>query len=138
MNNIGESKKPNELNALTLAYIGDAIYELYIREYVVSLGGKPNILHKRAILYVSAKAQSKILHYIKPILTEEESEIVRRGRNAKSHTIPKNADVMDYRYSTAFESLIGYLHLTNEKERLEQIITKAINYIEGRDGEPND
>lgn len=122
---------PNEMNALTLAYIGDAIYELYIRMYVISKGGKPNALHKRTIGYVSAKAQANVIHMLTPRLSEIELELVKRGRNAKSNTVPKNTDMINYRYSTGFEALIGYLYLTNQIERLEEFINEAIKYIEG-------
>lgn len=122
---------PNELSALTLAYIGDAIYELHIRMHVISKGGKPNALHKRTINYVSAKAQAKVIHMLSPDLSETEFEIVKRGRNAKSNTVPKNTDMINYRYSTGFEALIGYLYLTKQTERLEQVINEAIKYIEG-------
>ena len=126
---------PQRLSPLTLAYVGDAVYEIYIRQHVVLKGGKPNKLHQRAISFVSAGAQSKIIHYIMQYLTNEEKDIVKRGRNSKSHTVPKNADIIDYRYSTAFEALIGYLYLSNNNERLKQIIGMAINYIEKKDGE---
>ena len=131
-------KKPNELNALTLAYIGDAIYELYIRNHVIIRGGKPNVYHQRSIKYVSARAQASIVHHIMPQLTEEEQDIVKRGRNAKSYTIPKNANMTDYRHSTAYEALIGYLYLTERIERLEEIVYLSIDYIERRDGEENE
>ncbi|OEF96398.1 Mini-ribonuclease 3 [Vulcanibacillus modesticaldus] len=125
-------KKPEEMNALALAYMGDAIYEVYIREYVLSKGSnKPNILHQNTKKYVSAVAQAKILQNILPMLTEKEKDIVKRGRNAKSYSSPKNTSIIDYRYSTGFETLLGFLFLTNEQERLEQIIESAINYIEG-------
>lgn len=122
---------PNEMSALTLAYIGDAIYESYIRMHVISKGGKPNALHKRTIGYVSAKAQATVIHLLTPRLSEMELEIVKRGRNAKSNTVPKNTDMINYRYSTGFEALIGYLYLTKQTERLEQLINEAIKYIEG-------
>lgn len=131
-------KNPNELNALTLAYIGDAIYEVYIRNHVVLKGGKPSVYHQRTISYVSAKAQASIIHYILPLLSEQEQDIVKRGRNAKSYTMPKNANMIDYRYSTAFEALIGFLFLSNNMERLEEIISLAIKYIENRDGDNNE
>lgn len=130
--NFDSSKDPNELNALTLAYMGDAIYEIYIRMHVISKGGKPNVLHKRTINYVSANAQANIIHLLIPNLNDLEQEIVRRGRNAKSYTVPKNADMINYRYSTGFEALIGYLYLTNQVERLEEIIKEGIKFIEGR------
>jgi len=124
-------KNPNEMNSLTLAYIGDAIYELYIRMHVISKGGKPNTLHKRTISYVSAKAQANVVHFLIPSLSDMELEILRRGRNAKSNTVPKNTDMINYRYSTGFETLLGYLYLTRQNERLEEIINEAIKYIEG-------
>lgn len=124
--------KPNELNGLTLAYMGDAVYDLYIRKHLLAKGGKQNVLHRRAVSYVSAVAQAKIIHFLQPLLTEKELEIVRRGRNAKSYTVPKNTDVIDYRYSTAFEALIGFLYLSDEMERLEEIIEMAIHFIEGK------
>lgn len=122
---------PNEMNPLTLAYIGDAIYELHIRMHVISKGGKPNTFHKRTITYVSAKAQANVIHLLTPSLSEMELEIVKRGRNAKSNTVPKSTDMINYRYSTGFEALIGYLYLTKQNERLEQVINEAIKYIEG-------
>ena len=125
------SVKPNELNGLTLAYMGDAVYDLYIRKHLLAKGGKQNVLHRRAVSYVSAVAQAKIIHFLQPLLTEKELEIVRRGRNAKSYTVPKNTDVIDYRYSTAFEALIGFLYLSDEMERLDEIIEMAIHFIEG-------
>lgn len=125
-------KKPNEMNALTLAYIGDAIYEIYIRTHVISKGGKPNVLHKRTINYVSANAQAYIIHLLIPNLNDIEQEIVKRGRNAKSYTVPKNVDMISYRYSTGFEALVGYLYLTSQVERLEEIIKEGIKFIEGR------
>ncbi len=130
MMNNQPSRKPNEMNALTLAYMGDAVYELYIRKRLVLQGGKQNVLHRKAISYVSATAQARIIHYLMPLLYENEQDIVKRGRNAKSNTVPKNTDVIVYRYSTAFETLIGYLYLTDNTERLEQIINMAIDFIE--------
>jgi len=120
--------RPELLNPLVLAYIGDAVYEVYIRSYIIKSGmAKTNALHKEATTFVSAKAQSKILAKIEENLTEKETEIVRRGRNAHSNTIPKNATIADYKKATAFEALIGYLFLSKENERLEEIIKIAIN-----------
>ncbi len=125
MNNIG---KINTMSPLTWAYIGDAVYELYIREYLIETTNlKPNKLHKEAIKYVRAKSQSKILELLQDYLTEEEKEIVRRGRNTQNHHLPKNADPTDYMYSTAFEGLIGYLYLTKQEERLKEILKQVIN-----------
>ncbi len=112
---------------LVLAYIGDAVYEVFIRTLLVSEGNSPvHKLHKRSIAYVKAKAQSDIIHRIHDMLTPEEQDIVRRGRNAKSGTIPKNADVTEYKYATGFESLIGYIYLKRDYERLTDIIRMAV------------
>ncbi|WP_421382621.1 Mini-ribonuclease 3 [Bacillus salacetis] len=120
-----ENIDAKQMNALTLAYMGDAVYETYVRQFLLQTGRvKPNQLHRAATGYVSAKAQAAALKVIsdRDLLSEEEWAIVRRGRNAKSGTIPKNTDVQTYRYSTAFEALIGYLFLQNRKERLEELI----------------
>ncbi len=103
-----------QMKSLALAYIGDAIYEVYVRELLLERGTiKPNQLHQEAIQYVSGKSQAKvILHWLEDnLLTEEESKVVVRGRNAKSGSTPKNINVQTYRYSTAFEALIGYHYL---------------------------
>ncbi|APH06684.1 Mini-ribonuclease 3 [Bacillus weihaiensis] len=121
------------LNSLALAYMGDSVFEIYVRNHVLVKGNiRPNQLHNQAKGYVSAKAQSSILHHLfsLAIFTEEEEGVIRRGRNAKSGTIPKNTDVQTYRYSTAFEALIGYLYLEKRQERLEEIIQLALNYID--------
>ncbi|TXK78121.1 Mini-ribonuclease 3 [Paenibacillus sp. N3.4] len=121
------SKSPHLLNPLVLAYMGDAVYEVYIRQYVVSQGNhRPNFLHKAATGFVSAKAQSKLLEALMPMLTEEEIDMVKRGRNAKSGTTAKNADVLEYRHSTAFECLIGYLYYKQSFERLKEILDFAL------------
>lgn len=121
----------DELNPLALAYIGDAVYEVYVRQYVMSLHNhRPHVLHQRSSSYVSAKAQAKALHALLPLLSEKELDVVKRGRNAKSGTAPKNADMIDYRHSTAFECLIGYLHVRQDIERLVQIMELALRAIE--------
>ncbi|UJF33662.1 Mini-ribonuclease 3 [Paenibacillus hexagrammi] len=123
------SKSPNLLSPLVLAYIGDAVYEVYIRQYVISLANhRPNQLHKMSTQFVSAKAQAKLLEALIPQLTEEELDIVKRGRNAKSGTTAKNADVLEYRHSTAFECLIGYLYYTKAFERLKELLDFAIAF----------
>jgi ribonuclease-3 family protein len=112
----------NLMSPLTWAYVGDAVYELYIRTKLVNTTNlKPHKLHIETIKYVKAKAQADILKRIEKNLTEKELEIVRRGRNAENHHLPKNADPADYMYSTAFEGLIGYLYLTKQDERLKEI-----------------
>ena len=113
----------NQLSPLVLAYIGDSVFELYIRTSLVSEGNASvNKLHRRAIEFVKAKAQANRLHSIYESLTPEEQDIVRRGRNAKSGTIPKNADVTEYKYATGFEALLGYLYLRQDFQRLMQVL----------------
>jgi len=113
----------NMLSPLTWAYVGDAIYELYIRTNLVNNTKlKPHKLHIESIKYVKAKAQADLLKKIEEILTDEEKDIVRRARNAENHHLPKNANPADYMYSTAFEGLIGYLYLTKKDERLKEIL----------------
>ena len=119
----------NEINVITLAYIGDAIYEVYIREKLINLGiYKVDNLQKEAIKYVSAKGQALILNNLidNNILSQDELDIVRRGRNNKRNVHPKNTDIMTYKFSTGFEALIGYLYLKKDYERLEEIF----KYIE--------
>ena len=123
-------KNENEVNLmspLTWAYVGDSVYELFIRSHLVETTNlKPHKLHIEAIKHVKAQAQAEILEKLQDFLTEEEKEIVRRTRNTENHHLPKNADSSDYMYATAFEGLIGYLYLTNQKERLEEIFKKCI------------
>jgi len=121
-----------EINVKTLAYIGDVVYELYIREHVISNSHEQvNKLHKKTVKYVSAKAQAKIVEILDNELTEEEKDIIRRGRNADANTIPKNTDVVTYKIATGFEALIGYLYLSKEETRLKDLINKSIEIIEG-------
>lgn len=119
------------LNPLQLALVGDAVYELYIRNYILANNRELSVhkIHVKAISYVKAKAQSTIIQNIEHILTEEELYVYKRGRNAKSGTIPKNAEVLDYRNATGFEALIGYLHLTGNKERISLILQKSIEIL---------
>ena len=115
----------NTINIVTLAYLGDAIYEIYIRESLIKKGlAKVEDLQKEAVKYVSAKGQASILNYLleKNILTEEEIEIVKRGRNHKRSTHPKHTDIITYKLSTGFETLIGYLYLSKKITRLEEIL----------------
>ena len=114
-----EEEKINMMAPLTWAYIGDAVFELYIRTYLINKTNlKPHKLHVEAIKYVKAPAQAKALQKIEEMLTDKEKEIVKRGRNAENHHIAKNATVQEYMYSTAFEALIGYLYLTKQEKRL--------------------
>ncbi len=113
----------NLLSPLTWAYIGDCVYELYIRTNLVNKTNlKPHKLHIETIKYVKAKNQAKLLEKIQDKLTEEEKNIVRRGRNAENHHLPKNANVQEYMHATAFEALIGYLYLTKKHSRLKEIL----------------
>ncbi|PPA68585.1 Mini-ribonuclease 3 [Jeotgalibacillus proteolyticus] len=123
---------PKQLNALALAYMGDAVYEQYVRHHLLLQGTvRPNFLQKASIQYVSAKGQSYTLKVLSQdhFFTETEEAIIRRGRNAKSGTVPKNVDVQTYRYSTAFEALIGFLYLTKQEKRLEEIVMRSISIM---------
>ena len=122
-----EIEEVRQMSPLVWAYIGDSIYELYVRMHLVqSTKLKPHYLHIKAIQYVKAGAQAEILKNIEELLTEEEKEIVRRGRNTENHHLPKNASSTEYRYSTALEALIGYLYLTKQDERLKEILKSCI------------
>lgn len=111
------------MSPLTWAYMGDCVYELYVRQELINKTNlKPNKLHIEAINYVKASKQAEILKKIMDKLSEEEQDIVRRGRNTENHHLPKNASVEDYMYSTAFEALIGYLYLSKQDERLKEIL----------------
>ncbi|HEX7065071.1 MAG TPA: ribonuclease III domain-containing protein [Bacillales bacterium] len=121
------------MNALTLAYVGDAVLELYVRKHLIAQGiVKPNDLHQRAVYYVSAEGQANVLHRLVNAgeLDEEETAVVRRGRNAKSASVPKNVEVQTYRYGTAFEALIGYHHLNGNEKRVREIVTLMFRWIE--------
>ena len=118
------------INVITLAYLGDSIYEVYVREYLINEGiAKVEDLQKEAVKYVSAKSQCKILEYLinNNMLTEEEMDVVKRGRNYKRASHPKNTDIITYKMSSGFEAMIGYLYLNNNKDRLDEIM----NYILG-------
>ena len=111
-----KEKRTNELSPLTWAYVGDAVYELYIREKLVNNTRlKPHKLHIETIKYVKAKAQAETLKKLEGMLSEEEKEIVRRARNTKNHHLPKNANVNEYMYSTALEGLIRISLFISEK-----------------------
>ena len=109
-------------SSLSLAYIGDAVFELLVREHLLNSGLAVNgVMHKRAKEYVSASAQSRLLSVISPVLTEDEEGVVRRGRNCKPHSHPKNADLSEYHNATGFEALWGYLHLQKNDERMNEL-----------------
>ena len=116
------------LSPLVWAYVGDAVYELFIRTYLVNnSNAKPHKLHIDSIKYVKAEAQAKILNKIMPVLTDEEKDIARRGRNTENHHIAKNANVADYAHSTGFEALIVFLYLNKQDERLNEILKLCID-----------
>ena len=113
----------NQMSPLVWAYVGDCVYEMFIRTYLVDTTKlNPHKLHVEAIKYVKAGAQAKFLQSIYDTLTEEEKEIVRRARNTNNHHLPKNSNVQEYMYATAFEALIGYLYLCKKYERLKEIL----------------
>ena len=119
----------NQISPLVWAYIGDSVYEQYIRNYLVTnTKYKPHKLHVEATKFVKAAAQAKVLQRLENNLTEEEKEIVRRARNTKNHHLPKNSNVQEYMYATAFEGLIGYLHLSKNTNRLNEILELSLKY----------
>ena len=123
----------NRISALGLAYIGDAVYEIYVRSYVLEQGNvSVNKLHKTSTGYVSAKAQSRIIHALQPELTEEEIDVFKRGRNAHSNTSAKNACIVDYRHATGFETLIGYLFIKKDYQRISKLVAMGIEYINSK------
>ncbi|WP_281418748.1 Mini-ribonuclease 3 [Desertibacillus haloalkaliphilus] len=114
-----------QLNALALAYMGDAVLDTYVRYHLIASGKvRPNRLHTEATKYVSAKAQAVVIRSLldEEWLNDEEVAVVMRGRNAKSGSVPKNTDLNTYRYSTAFEALLGYHYLNNNYKRMDEII----------------
>ena len=117
------------LSSLPLAYVGDAVFELFVRTKLVGSGKKVRDLHRDATKFVKASAQSQILKQLEPGLLERERDIVRTARNAKVNTVPKNANIMDYHYSTGFEALLGFLYLTGQAERLEELMEASYQII---------
>ena len=126
------TKNPNEYNSLVLAYIGDTLYDLYVRTRLISENENmlAHKLHVQAIKFVKAHGQSEAVKYIEPVLTEQELAAYKRGRNSKSFTVPKNADVGEYRRATGFEALLGWLYVSKEQDRLEEIMKLAYNATE--------
>ncbi|SDI06315.1 ribonuclease-3 family protein [Alteribacillus persepolensis] len=125
-----------QLNALALAYMGDTVYDLYIRHYLISSGRvRPHLLHRTSSSFVSAAAQAAAMFemFDQSVLSAEEEAVARRGRNAKSGTIPKNTDQHTYRYSTAFEAVLGYLYFLGREDRIEQLVAFAVETIERRE-----
>ncbi|CAM3181197.1 Mini-ribonuclease 3 [Lactiplantibacillus plajomi] len=125
-----------QLNGIALAYLGDAVYEPFIRQHMIELGyTKATKLHHHATHYVSAKAQAALIERMQAedVLTPNELDVFKRGRNAKSHTSAKHTDVLTYRISTGFEAVFGYLQLTNQTDRIAQLAQWCIQEVdEGR------
>lgn len=122
-----------QLNALALAYMGDSVLDMYVRYYLIAQGNvRPHRLHVEATKYVSAKAQANIMGKLleEDFLTTDEIAIFKRGRNAKSGSIPKNTDLNTYRYSTGFEAILGYHYFQGKKERLDEIMNRAVLIVE--------
>lgn len=123
----------NLINGIALAFEGDAVYSMYVRRHLIFKGlTKPNKLHGEANKYVSVKAQASLISALleAQLLTEKEEEIYKRGRNTNSHTKAKNADVVTYRMSTGFEAVLGYLHMTEQMERLDELVGWCIKFVE--------
>lgn len=115
---------------LTLAYIGDAVYELIVRTIVIEEANRaPKQLHKASVSYVNAQTQARMIEVLEPELTEEEMTVFHRGRNAKSGSSAKNASIVDYRKATGFEALIGYLYLQDNMSRAMELIKKAYELL---------
>jgi ribonuclease-3 family protein len=121
------NKKPSQLSPLALAYIGDGVYELFVRTRVIEEHENmpAHKLHKKTVQYVKAHAQANSIEALLSHLTEDETAVYKRGRNTKSYTTPKNADMADYRKATGFEALIGFLYLSGENERLNELMKIA-------------
>ena len=120
------TKQARELNPLVLAYVGDGVHTLYVRlQELGNTTGKADKLHKAVTARVKASAQAKSMQSVIDELSEEESDIFHRARNAHTHSMAKNATVSDYRLATGFEALVGYLYLTGQRDRLEYILTKS-------------
>lgn len=121
------------MKSLALAYMGDSVYELYVRHHLLEKGEvKPQQLHQAAVQFVSAGSQAAVVQAWQEdgLLTEEEQGVLRRGRNAKSGSVPKSTNVQTYRYSTAFEAVLGFLYLSGRTERLETLIDYSIKHVE--------
>lgn len=134
--------KARNMNPLSLAYLGDAVYECFIRERLMggpeAISGKADLLHRAGVRYVNAGAQAAALAEIRPSLTEAEEALVKRARNHRTATKAKNADIRTYKWATAFEALLGYLYLSEQKERLALIMEQAalsIEHPQSSDGE---
>ncbi len=130
--------KVDTLSPLTLAFTGDAVFSLFIREMLVSQANRPvGELHKLSVQAVKASAQAKAMRDIMPLLSEKETDVFKRGRNAHTSHTPKNQSGCDYHYATGFETLVGYLYLKGENERLKFLLNEVIKVFEDDKGEKN-
>ena len=123
--------KTIEINSLVLAYLGDTVYENYVRLYLINTGiNHVKELQEKSLEFVSAKSQSRILRELinKNIFTSDEIEIIKRGRNTKTNSHPKNTDIITYKEATSLETLIGYLKLENKEERIQEIMNNIFNH----------
>ena len=122
-----------------LAYAGDAVYELLVRSYIIHNNDiNVNKMHKLSVNFVKANSQAYVIGVLEDELTEEEKRIVKRGRNAKITSSPKNAEMMEYRYATGFEALFGYLYLSNDINRLMTLFNRAVSIINEKDEKNED
>ena len=122
-------KNWQDINILQLAYLGDAVYELWVRQHLLAKGiGKLEEMHKNAVHYVQARTQAAILKRLLPELNETETAVVMRGRNAKGNH-PRNVDVLTYRHATAFEALVGYWYLDGQQQRMQTVFDRIDDII---------
>ncbi len=134
-----EKRDITYMNTTVLAFLGDSVYETYVRNHVIGKGQvNADLLHRAAVRFVRADAQAFALKAMMDGLSEEEQSLVKRARNKKISTKPKNADPVVYKWATAFEALIGFLYLSEDHRRMEEIIRKAIDLIEGKKGKTNE
>lgn len=125
--------EPSQLSPLVLAYIGDSIYDLVIKTWVIEQGNmQVNKLNKKTSSIVKAESQSAMIGVIEPMLSENEEAVYKRGRNAKSYTSAKNASIGDYRRATGFEALMGYLYLSGQYERMMELVKAGLESLESK------
>ena len=126
---------PRALNPLQMAYVGDTIHDLYVRSLLLSRGMSVGAMHRRAVRLVSAAAQARMLDVLAPMLTAEEADVARRGRNAQAkHAAPRHADPADYAHATGLEALWGYLYITGQSERLDALMAAALESAQAHEG----
>ena len=130
-NSIITKARAKDYNSLVFAFVGDAVHTLFVRTYLASNStAKAGKLHTLSNGFVKASSQAKILDNLEEFLTEDELQICKTARNVKNKTVAKNADLEDYKKATSFEALIGYLYLTNQTSRMNEILNKSIKIVE--------